>query len=303
MIIEIKESGTQYNRLTVLGKDVEASQLKKRSVWKVRCECGEEFSALAENIKRGNTSQCSLCRSGYIVGEKYGRLTVIQRVVIDKKTMWVCRCECGNITKPIRKDSLVSGHTRSCGCLQKEHVATLNAKDLSGQKIGRWTVLHKTERRDTSGNCYYLCECECGNKGIEVSGKNLISKRTLSCGCLKSKGEEKISELLQNLKIDFVREYRLPVTMSTGGNPRLDFAIFQNNQFICGIEYQGEQHYFDRITNMFTKEKLEKIRIRDEEKAKYCETNSLPIIYIPYTDYDILTEDYLVNKMSQYYQI
>lgn len=56
--------------------------------------------------------------------------------------------------------------------------------DLSGQRFGRWTVLHKTESRSTynSGACW-LCRCDCGTERA-VDSKHLRDGRSASCGCL-----------------------------------------------------------------------------------------------------------------------
>lgn len=60
-----------------------------------------------------------------MIGEKYGRLTVIKRVeppehLKDKRSAYyLCECECGN-TKIVQKQSLKYGKTISCGCYQKE---------------------------------------------------------------------------------------------------------------------------------------------------------------------------------------
>ena len=51
------------------------------------------------------------------VGEKYGRLTVIENH--HPKDEVVCLCECGNI-KIVRAANVFHGRTRSCGCLFKE---------------------------------------------------------------------------------------------------------------------------------------------------------------------------------------
>ena len=51
--------------------------------------------------------------------EKFGRLLAIKR--IEKQghnNIWVCLCECGNTTK-VQESNLISGHTKSCGCLRK----------------------------------------------------------------------------------------------------------------------------------------------------------------------------------------
>lgn len=58
-----------------------------------------------------------------IIGEKYGRLLVLEeldkRYGKKKERVFLCRCDCGNTTeKPIQ--SLRSGRAKSCGCFQKE---------------------------------------------------------------------------------------------------------------------------------------------------------------------------------------
>jgi len=51
------------------------------------------------------------------IGDVYGKLTVEEYGGYDNggHPMWVCRCECGNITR-VRGADLLSKHTVSCGC-------------------------------------------------------------------------------------------------------------------------------------------------------------------------------------------
>lgn len=49
--------------------------------------------------------------------------------------------------------------------------------DLTGKRIGRWTVLRYAGRE------LWLCRCDCGQER-EVIGSNLRSNGSLSCGCL-----------------------------------------------------------------------------------------------------------------------
>ena len=55
------------------------------------------------------------------------------------------------------------------------------AKDLSGQKFGRLTVIMRSIGKYPRP--HYNCICECGNK-IIVDGRSLTSGNTRSCGCL-----------------------------------------------------------------------------------------------------------------------
>jgi len=53
-----------------------------------------------------------------ITGEKFGRLTVVERAENNKfgDAQWLCKCECGT-EKAVTGYKLRNGHTKSCGCL------------------------------------------------------------------------------------------------------------------------------------------------------------------------------------------
>jgi hypothetical protein len=64
-------------------------------------------------------------------GQIFTRLRVIEfGGIIDKRTYWLCECQCGN-RKLIRSEVLLRGETRSCGCLHKEQ-SPRNAKTIHG---------------------------------------------------------------------------------------------------------------------------------------------------------------------------
>lgn len=58
-----------------------------------------------------------------LTGIKFGRLTALRPIEKRKARcmVWLCRCECGNTTV-VQGDNLRSGHTKSCGCFQRETV-------------------------------------------------------------------------------------------------------------------------------------------------------------------------------------
>lgn len=58
-----------------------------------------------------------------LTGQRFGRLTVIERVENHgTEVAWKCQCDCGNTTK-VSGHNLLRGATRSCGCLHKEALA------------------------------------------------------------------------------------------------------------------------------------------------------------------------------------
>lgn len=116
-----------------------------------------------------------------LTGQKFGRLTAIKRDTSRKGVYWICKCECGN-TKSIKSDSLRSGTSKSCGCLQSE----LRTNNIVGQRFGKLTVLSRTQKPNGIKNthAYWKCECDCG-KTIVAQGSLLKNGSIQSCGCLQ----------------------------------------------------------------------------------------------------------------------
>jgi hypothetical protein len=94
--------------------------------------------------------------SRLIVLEPYGR----QR--------WRCRCECGNETIVMR-GSLITAHTRSCGCLMREATITRLTKHGAradaqySAEYGAWQAM-----RDRCRNPHYHGFARYGGRGIFV---------------------------------------------------------------------------------------------------------------------------------------
>lgn len=102
-----------------------------------------------------------------LTGQRFGRLTVLQRIPNLKKglTRWLCKCDCGNTTTTLRH-LLRSGHTKSCGCYRKDLIslkageASFNqlysAYSRTAGKRGYVFLLSGDEFREiTKQNCYY----------------------------------------------------------------------------------------------------------------------------------------------------
>lgn len=73
---------------------------------------------LTPPIKRDKTS---------LIGKRFGRLVVLayagdEYIGSDNNSRWICKCDCGN-TAIVGQSKLKSGHTQSCGCLQKQRAA------------------------------------------------------------------------------------------------------------------------------------------------------------------------------------
>lgn len=105
-----------------------------------------------------------------LTGKKFERLTVIKRVENSKsgQTRWLCKCDCGNETI-VWGNHLRSGHTRSCGCINKEICAKIPHKakhGFHGTRLYRiWTGMknrtspnQKASFKNYSGRGITLCD-------------------------------------------------------------------------------------------------------------------------------------------------
>lgn len=129
-----------------------------------------------------------------ITGFKFGRWTVIQRVEDkilpcgERRVMWLCQCECGK-KKELTTSTLTSGHSKSCGCLQKELASKNQAYNLVGKRFGKLTVIKRIDQPKNlklKRDAYWLCKCDCGSeKEIIKTTYDLTSGNTKSCGCLR----------------------------------------------------------------------------------------------------------------------
>ena len=60
----------------------------------------------------------------FLVGKTFGRLTILEEL---DPTFCLVQCGCENKTiKKIRRNCLLTGNTKSCGCLQHEFIEALN---------------------------------------------------------------------------------------------------------------------------------------------------------------------------------
>lgn len=105
-----------------------------------------------------------------------------------------------------------------------------------------------------------------------------------------SKGEQKIIDLLNANHIFFKREYSFNNLKGFYNKPlRFDFAIFLQDKLAACLDFDGQQHF--QFTPYFHKSKADfyKQLEYDRKKNKFCLLNNIPLLRIPYWDFDDLT--------------
>lgn len=289
-------SNQQFGKLIALYRTEGRS---KGTYWLCRCECGQYCVVSASHLVNNHTTSCGCHKKTTkledISGQQYGRLTVLAYDRTEGKghTYWKCRCECGTI-KSIRKDGLVSGTVLSCGCLHSEITSKIFTKDLVGQRFGKLTVLERAGSNQHKA-ALWLCQCDCGTQKI-IPSTALLKGESNSCGCLKSKGEWKIANLLTENNISFQKEYIAhKCILPSQEYARFDFYV-EDKYF---IEFDGIQH-FQSGTGWNTPEKLQRNQENDKAKNEWCKKNNIPLIRIKYDKYDTLSIEDLLLETSQF---
>lgn len=279
-------TGQRFGRLTAL-KRVENKG--KKTQWLFQCDCGNCKVLNPDSVKCGRVKSCGcllkeatgLRHFKDLTEQKIGRWTVLERVENENNYVkWKCQCECGEI-RNVFANSLLNGASLSCGCYKADRAHELNFEDLTGMRVGILTVIKRTKEDyiSPSGNKspQWLCKCDCGNEKI-VLGGNLRAGSIRSCGCTsESVGEIYIRELLDELQIEYIQEYRFDDCRNVLTLP-FDFYLPEYNT--C-IEYDGRQHF--EVVDFFGGEKgYERRRHNDNIKTKYCEDNNISLLRLPY---------------------
>lgn len=107
-------------------------------------------------------------------GMKFGRLTVICRGPnTGARVAWDCLCECGNSTT-VSANKLQNGHTKSCGCFQKQRASEANKKHghSSYPNGGKATKEYNT---------WFLMTRRCSDKAIGPERKDYFLRGIRVC--------------------------------------------------------------------------------------------------------------------------
>lgn len=155
--------GRKFGKLTVVEFDHMGAY--SNSYWLCRCDCGETRIVSRRALVNGETKRCRNCHQDIkvdLTGKRFGKLTVLGLDHVDRKrgSFWLCQCDCGNEIV-MRRDSLTTGNTKSCGCyffdVHRTHGMT------NTRLFREWTQMRR-RCRETDGDHYQWY----GARGISV---------------------------------------------------------------------------------------------------------------------------------------
>ena len=143
-------------------------------------------------------------------GDQYNYWTVLGTAIRTSKTnrrkiLYAhCRCVCTR-RQYVRKDDLISGKSKSCGCSR-----SLEISKIEGKKFNSWTILKVKDIRD--GHRYATCQCDCGHVR-DVRLWAVKSGKSKACGCTRKGGRTLLTDIIGEefghlvaLKVDHTHE-------------------------------------------------------------------------------------------------
>lgn len=123
----------RFGRLVVR---VRSGSRNGKALWTCKCDCGNEIIVLSSSLKNEKTKSCGCLRKEctshlsesrvihFLIGRRFGRLVVVGKEYTfladgTRRGLWTCKCDCGKIAH-VRSRQLISGRTKSYGCLRRE---------------------------------------------------------------------------------------------------------------------------------------------------------------------------------------
>ncbi len=299
----VDQTGIVYGDFEIISFDHYSG---KHKYWNVECiKCGSSYTVRMDGLQT-KKFKCACCGTGNInylnqrlVGEQFGYLYVISiadeykhhKYYLNRnnhQVKWKCICKCGNETT-VSQAHLLSGHSRSCGCMRPQSVAKIYTKNLVGQRFGSLVVESQAphiiykERKYVAWNC----RCDCGNSTI-VPASNLHNRTVKSCGCVISSAEAQIIRYFQKHKISYDKQIAFD-QLKDKKPLRFDFGIYDSNHsLLVLIQYDGIQHFIpQKWTSDWNEEQIlehfYETKKHDNMKNEFCKSNNIPLIRIPYT--------------------
>ena len=210
-----------------------------------------------------------------LVGNEF---TVLGEYVNAKTEIEIKHNKCGQILKTTPNNFL-----KGCSCI------------YCSNKFKKTTDVFKQEVYDLVGDEYIVIgeyitndtkilikhnDCD---STYYVKPSNFLSGNRCP-KCKLSKGEYAISKILNQYEVKFEGEYKFKDCIYKS-YLSFDFAIFKDDKLVLLIEYDGIQHY--KPINRFGGEKaFIDNKLRDSIKTQYCIDNNIPLLRIPYWEFD-----------------
>ena len=220
-----------------------------------------------------------------MIGKRFGRLTVVRKsdnYVSPSGYSYIsynCVCDCGN-KKNVLKKSLLSGNTRSCGCLHKELVKKMgknnqkhNSYDLSnGYGIG-YTDDGKVfyfDIEDYEKIKKYYWSVSTGYVESESFGGKRVKFHRFIMNCNDSKLEvdhinhNTVDNRKENLRIVTRSQNQMNTKLRTDNISGVKGVFFSNNRWFASIQSNKQKIHLGTFNNF-----EDAVKARKDAEEKY----------------------------------
>lgn len=251
--------------------------------------CGETFETYAFDVYSGNIG-CPMCYKNKGVANVIERLNENNPFVeyvsgyTEPHKKATFRCKKCNQEWECTAYEVYIGNSHCPHCSKGSSLLT--KEDIEEKlKVNNPDIEYVDGYKGSLDKALFRCK-KC-NHSWETISFAVYSGKTGCPKCAYSKGEKRISEYLNDKKIEYESQYIFSDCKNVYSLP---FDFFLPKQNIC-IEYDGEYHYKPiRISKSMTMEQAEEnlkmVQIRDNIKTDYCKNNNIYLIRIPYTEFD-----------------
>ncbi|RNB59377.1 hypothetical protein EDM57_04335 [Brevibacillus gelatini] len=184
---------------------------------------------------------------------------------------------------------------------------------INGYRCGNCSTRKKKSHEEFENEVYQLVGSEYTilSKYENTMSKILIKHKT--CGntykvtpnmflrgnrcpyCKESKGEKLIAKILELYNVIYNRQFAFESCKNIT-KLRFDFSIKSKETHFL-VEYDGIQHFIPS----FGKDSFLRTKATDQIKNQYCIQNDIPLIRIPYWEYDNI--EYILEHVLAYFRL
>ena len=293
---KLKKTNSQFAREVrdLIGNEYIFLEKYVNNKTKIKCRhttCGHEYYVQPSNFLSGR--RCPQCASNMkkttksfkrevyvLVGKEY---EVLEKYVDVTTKIKMKHNICGDIWRVTPNSFLTGVRCPSCTRIVATKKRTKTA-DFFKQEIyalvgNEYKFLEEYKKDGTKIKCKHN---RCGYVWSVTPGSFLQGTRCPQCN--ESRGEQAIRMCLEDNHINFKQEYSFDSLFGVRhGLLRFDFAVFDTKDDLkLLIEYDGEFHF----ENIHNDERFTILQTHDNLKNQYCKDNSIPLLRIPYWEFD-----------------
>lgn len=288
-----KQSNTQY-----LGYDIITKKSKKRILIHFKCQCGDSFDRVLEDVVHKTYVLCPKCTikkrsrskrisnkaveyiksQGYKVFDETKQYKTNEYIEVEDSLGFRGFVTYANVCYKGSKMSRFDIRINKKYYIYNVNLyAKLNNIDI--ECLG-----FANAKKHTRQSLQF--KCSCGNEFITSIASFQNGKvRCAQCAKSISRYEFAFKEYLESIEIQYIHQYSYNQCRDILPLP-FDFYIPQYN---CLIEIDGEGHYhpcnFNQINNSKAIEAFKSTKKHDEIKTRFCLENSIPLLRISYKDF------------------